>query len=49
LHVHQEMRVGPFTLQVRAGRALHADTPLPLTQTGPSTWDQTMVSSMPSI
>jgi len=34
LHVHQEMRVGPFTLQTRAGRALYRDAPLPLTQTG---------------
>jgi DNA-binding response OmpR family regulator len=34
LHVHQEMRVGPFTLQTRAGRALYGDALLPLTQTG---------------
>ena len=33
LHVHQEMRVGPFTVQTRAGRALVGDAPLPLTQT----------------
>ena len=34
LHVHQEMRVGPFTLQTRAGCALLGDAALPLTQTG---------------
>ncbi|MED5596253.1 response regulator transcription factor [Janthinobacterium sp. P210006] len=34
LHVHEEMRVGPFTLQTRAGRALLGDAALPLTQTG---------------
>ncbi|PHV27167.1 DNA-binding response regulator [Janthinobacterium sp. BJB426] len=34
LHVHQEMRVGPFTLQTREGRALVGDVPLQLTQTG---------------
>ncbi|MBE3025591.1 DNA-binding response regulator [Janthinobacterium sp. BJB1] len=34
LHVRQEMRVGPFTLQTRAGRAMYRDAPLPLTQTG---------------
>lgn len=34
LHVRQEMRVGPFTLQTRAGRALYDDAPLALTQTG---------------
>ena len=34
LHVHQEMRVGPFTLQTRTGRATYGDAALPLTQTG---------------
>ncbi|MEF2265213.1 response regulator transcription factor [Janthinobacterium sp. LS2A] len=34
LHVHQEMRVGPFILQTREGRALLGDVALPLTQTG---------------
>ena len=34
LHVHQEMRVGPFALQTREGRALLGDVALPLTQTG---------------
>ncbi|APA67897.1 response regulator transcription factor [Janthinobacterium sp. 1_2014MBL_MicDiv] len=34
LHVQQEMRVGPFTLLTREGRALYRDAPLPLTQTG---------------
>ncbi|MDN2709465.1 response regulator transcription factor [Janthinobacterium sp. SUN118] len=34
LHVQQEMRVGPFTLLTREGRALCRDAPLPLTQTG---------------
>jgi len=34
LHVHQEMRVGPLTLQTRAGRVLYGEAPLPLTQTG---------------
>ena len=34
LHMHQEMRVGPFTLQTRAGRSLYGDAALPLTQTG---------------
>ncbi len=34
LHVHEEMRVGPFTLLTREGRALVGDVALPLTPTG---------------
>ena len=34
LHVHQELRVGPFMLLAREGRARYRDVALSLTQTG---------------
>ena len=34
LHVHQELRVGPFVLLARESRARYRDQVLPLTQTG---------------
>ena len=34
LHVHQELRAGPFVLLAREGRALYRDVALPLAQTG---------------
>ena len=34
LHVHQELRVGPFMLLAREGRAQYRDVALSLTQTG---------------